>query len=85
MRLRWVDAPRQALRPGITGPAQLLGGRGKEHSALVEDNYARQGSLRLDAEVVALSFLVNIAGKYRIKTMLRDGRLGRRTAALDVR
>jgi lipopolysaccharide/colanic/teichoic acid biosynthesis glycosyltransferase len=64
-RYGW-DAPsfdgRFAVRPGITGLAQVVGGRDLRHSARLDALYARRASVSLDARLVAASFLMNLVG-----------------------
>jgi lipopolysaccharide/colanic/teichoic acid biosynthesis glycosyltransferase len=71
-RLQLYDATllRYKPRPGITGMAQLYAGRGFKVTRLLERRYAAQQSMRLDAAIILLSFLVNIFGKRRIAAWL---------------
>lgn len=76
-RLGWADdgqAFRFRVPPGITGLAQLLGGRSARHSLHLDALYARRGSLWLDIEIILLSFAVNILGKARVRQWMRDRR-----------
>ena len=70
---------------GLTGWGLMLGGQGAEESARLDRVYARHQSLRLDVEVVALSFAVNVLGKSRINRALRDGRIGGQVSRLAQR
>jgi undecaprenyl phosphate N,N'-diacetylbacillosamine 1-phosphate transferase len=76
-RLCW-DGPqldwRFAVRPGITGLSQLLAGRGAGASRRLDRLYLARQSLTLDAQLIALSFAVNIIGKPRVRAWLRRGR-----------
>lgn len=69
-RLGW-DGPehdaRFAMKPGITGLAQLFAGPGAEASAALDARYAQDASALLDLELVALSFVVNLVGKARVR------------------
>ena len=73
VRLGWDDerhARRWHLKPGITGLAQLYGGRGARVSWLMDTAYWRHMSLWLDVKIVLLSFAVNLLGKQRIRQFL---------------
>jgi lipopolysaccharide/colanic/teichoic acid biosynthesis glycosyltransferase len=60
---------RWAVRPGLTGLAQLAATSRRE--ALVLDRcYVRRPSVLLDARVVAMSFVVNFLGKSRARRLL---------------
>ena len=65
-------------RPGITGLAQLYGGRGARHSQRLDRLQIARKSARLDVEVVLASFVVNVVGKKRTKTWLASLRRARR-------
>lgn len=67
-RLGWQgEALRWSVRPGITGTAQLFGrGRGKRVNGWLDRRYIRARSLRLDLQLIALSFAVNLFGKRRV-------------------
>ena len=73
-RLGW-DAQdhdwRFATRPGITGLAQLSSGRGARASERLDRLYLRRQSLALDVQLVALSFVVNVLGKHRVRRWIR--------------
>jgi lipopolysaccharide/colanic/teichoic acid biosynthesis glycosyltransferase len=69
-RLNWSSAHhdwRFAQKPGITGIAQLAGGRSARHSARLDRLYLRRPGVALDVRVIALSFVVNIAGKAAVR------------------
>jgi lipopolysaccharide/colanic/teichoic acid biosynthesis glycosyltransferase len=73
-RLNWSSTChdwRFAMRPGITGLAQLAGGRSARHSARLDRLYMRQQSAALDLRIIALSFAINIVGKTAIRRWLR--------------
>lgn len=73
-RLGWdgpADDARFAVRPGITGLAQVYGGTSARHSRALDALYARKQSLALDLELIAISFAMNLAGKRRVRAALR--------------
>lgn len=77
MRLDWTSTRhdwRFALRPGITGTAQLAGGRSARDSARLDRLYLRRQSAKLDLCIIALSFAVNIIGKARVREWIRPMR-----------
>ncbi|MES2639087.1 MAG: sugar transferase [Myxococcota bacterium] len=65
---------RFAVRPGITGLAQVAGGRTIRESRRYDALYARRSSLGLDATLIGLSFLMNLVGKKRARVAWRHGR-----------
>lgn len=58
------------VRPGITGLAQVVGGRSARHTRALDALYARRASARLDLELVAISFGMNLLGKRRVRHFL---------------
>lgn len=73
-RLNWTsDAHdwRFGVKPGITGLAQVIGGRSARHSARLDRVYLRAQSLALDTHMVALSFAVNVIGKPAVRELIR--------------
>ncbi|MBV8783278.1 MAG: sugar transferase [Gammaproteobacteria bacterium] len=71
-RLQWSGLEwRFAMKPGITGIAQLFGGRDAKHSRRLDRLYLRRQSLPLDARLIALSGVVNLLGKRRVRRWLR--------------
>lgn len=73
-RLNWVSERhdwRFSAKPGITGLAQLVGGRNARHSARLDRLYLQSQSLALDARLVALSFIANIVGKAAVRECFR--------------
>ena len=78
VRLGWDDvahAARWSLKPGITGLAQLYGGRGARVSWLMDTAYRRRVSLWLDVKIVLLSFAVNVLGKRRVRQFLLNTKI----------
>jgi lipopolysaccharide/colanic/teichoic acid biosynthesis glycosyltransferase len=71
-----LDVPAQswrfAIRPGITGLAQLFAGSGRAHSRRLDRLQIARKSLPLDLQIIAASFAVNIAGKTRVRALLRQ-------------
>lgn len=80
VRLGWHDPEmkRWSCKPGVTGLAQLFAGKGRQVSRFLDDRYARQGTIWLDLQVIALSLLVNCLGKYRVRRALSLWRAQRR-------
>lgn len=73
-RLGWKHAShdwRFAARPGITGLSQLLSGRGGRSSSRLDRLYLSRQSVFLDAQLVALSFAVNVLGKRTVQRWIR--------------
>jgi lipopolysaccharide/colanic/teichoic acid biosynthesis glycosyltransferase len=73
-RLGWNGAAFDArfdVPPGITGLAQLLGGRSAEESWRLDRRYLETRSIAVDAAIVLLSFGVNVAGKRRVREWIR--------------
>lgn len=75
-RLGWDDDGRArfSVKPGITGLSQLYAGKGVRVSAFLEQKYIERASFTLDMKIIALSFLVNLFGKRRIKLWLARAR-----------
>jgi undecaprenyl phosphate N,N'-diacetylbacillosamine 1-phosphate transferase len=73
-RLGW-DTPqldwRFGARPGITGLAQILAGRGVVASRRLDRLYLRRQQPRVDAYLVALSGVANLIGKRRLARLIR--------------
>ena len=61
---------RFGVKPGITGMAQVFGTDLWESEAL-DWAYVANPSLRIDAELVAISFVMNTLGKRRVRTLLQ--------------
>jgi undecaprenyl phosphate N,N'-diacetylbacillosamine 1-phosphate transferase len=69
-RLNWSSVHhdwRFAMKPGITGLAQLVGGRSARHTARLDRLYRQRQSVALDVRIIALSFVINIAGKTAVR------------------
>lgn len=62
--LRWN------LKPGITGFAQLYGGQSLKTSWFWDKKYIKSNNLEKDFCVIALSFLMNIFGKTRVRRII---------------
>jgi lipopolysaccharide/colanic/teichoic acid biosynthesis glycosyltransferase len=83
-RLGWTQKEHDArwdVDPGITGLAQLFGGRAARASLRFDKLYAAKRSAWLDTQLIAASFVVNVAGKRRTKGWLRSLRALRRRVA----
>jgi lipopolysaccharide/colanic/teichoic acid biosynthesis glycosyltransferase len=72
-RLGW-DTPahdfRWQCRPGLTGLAQLLGTRADAGALAFDRVHAERWRLRLDCQLIAWSFAVNMFGKRRVRRWL---------------
>jgi undecaprenyl phosphate N,N'-diacetylbacillosamine 1-phosphate transferase len=76
-RLSWSSTHydwRFDMKPGITGLAQLAGGRSARHSECLDRLYLRRQSAALDLRVIALSFIINIAGKAMVRDWILPAR-----------
>jgi lipopolysaccharide/colanic/teichoic acid biosynthesis glycosyltransferase len=58
---------RWRLRPGITGFSQIHAGVGARHSLAWDRLYLRRCRMRTDINLLALTFLMNFAGKQTIQ------------------
>ena len=73
-RLDWSSEHhdwRFAMKPGITGIAQLAGGRSAQHSARLDRLYLRRQCAALDLRMIALSFIINVVGKTAVRQWIR--------------
>jgi len=59
-------------KPGITGLSQLLAGRGAAVSRRLDRLYLSRQDPILDLQLVALSFVVNLVGKQRLRRLMRN-------------
>jgi len=83
-RLGWTRKEHDArwdVTPGITGLAQLLGTTSARAALRLDKLYAAKRSAWLDTQLIAASFVVNLAGKKRTRGWLRKLRSIRRRAA----
>ncbi len=62
---------RASVRPGITGPAQVLAPPTAEQVLDADLRYVAEAGLGADARLVAWSFAMNVVGKQRVRTWLR--------------
>lgn len=72
-RLGWDDAyhaKRWDIKPGITGLAQLYGGRSAKVSWQMDSVYRTRMSWWLDTRIVLWSLAVNVLGKRRVRGWL---------------
>jgi lipopolysaccharide/colanic/teichoic acid biosynthesis glycosyltransferase len=70
VRLGWTEGEMQHrwdVRPGITGLAQIHGGRGAKTSGEDDLAYVRRSSFALDARIVLVSLAINLLGKKRVR------------------
>jgi undecaprenyl phosphate N,N'-diacetylbacillosamine 1-phosphate transferase len=77
VRFGWDDPShdsRWGIKPGITGLCQVFGGDDLDESFRLDIQYLQDQSLRLDLELVAISFAINCFGKRRIRRLLRNHR-----------
>lgn len=63
----WKDNARFEVCPGITGLAQIFGGKSARHTRALDALYARRASVGLDLRLIAISFAMNVVGKDRVK------------------
>ncbi|MEQ1875419.1 MAG: sugar transferase [Bdellovibrionia bacterium] len=74
-RLGWTHGAVMArwfVKPGLTGLAQINSGAGAERSRELDIDYIKRKSLKLDAEIIAVSFVMNVVGKRRAKNFLAE-------------
>lgn len=84
-RLGWTTSAhdfRFAVKPGVTGLAQLLGGRSAAHSLRLDALYIaralRSTPLWPDLTIIIFSFVANVGGKRRARRWMRRMRRGTR-------
>jgi lipopolysaccharide/colanic/teichoic acid biosynthesis glycosyltransferase len=61
---------RWSVRPGLTGPAQLVGSESPRYSLRLDRRYIAHRTLWLDVRMVAMSFLINALGKRHARRLL---------------
>lgn len=84
-RLGWTRKEHDArwdVSPGITGLAQLFGPPSAKGTLRLDKLYAARRSAWLDTQIIAASFVVNLAGKRRTRGWLRKLRALRRRATM---
>jgi lipopolysaccharide/colanic/teichoic acid biosynthesis glycosyltransferase len=72
-RLGWYDSYheiRWKLKPGITGFAQIYGGQHRKTSWFWDKQYIKKHNVLIDLGVIAISFLINIFGKTRVRKIV---------------
>lgn len=72
-RLNWDKEyykNRWSVNPGITGFAQIYGGQNKKTSWFWDKYYIDQNNLFIDLVIIAVSFLMNLFGKTRIRRII---------------
>jgi lipopolysaccharide/colanic/teichoic acid biosynthesis glycosyltransferase len=77
IRLKWNSdyyMLRWSLKPGITGLAQIYGGQNKKTSWFFDKKYILNHGLVKDFCLLAISFMMNIFGKTRIRRMIWKGK-----------
>jgi len=87
-RLAWCDerhAVRWTVRPGITGLAQLFAGRGARLSWFLDRRYIESPSLRLNVAILALSIVIILVGKHRLRRWLRRSRRATRPISIHTK
>ena len=85
-RLGWGGADMDArfsVKPGITGVAQVFGGISARHSWRLDKLYLKRRSVRLDLELIIISFFMNVIGKGRVRAELRRWRRGHRKIHIE--
>lgn len=86
-RLDWTGKKHDArwdVNPGITGLAQLWAPKTARGSLRLDKLYAAKRSAWLDTQLIAASFVVNIAGKRRTRGWLRKLRALRRRMTIRI-
>ena len=76
-RLNWACERHEwrfAMKPGITGLAQLMGGRSARYSSRLDRLYLQRQSVALDVRIIVLSFITNIVGKRNVRSWIRSPR-----------
>lgn len=61
---------RWKLKPGITGFAQIYGGQHRKTSWFWDKYYIQHHNLLIDFAILAISFLMNLFGKTRVRRVI---------------
>lgn len=72
-RLGWNQykyMKRFSVKPGLTGLAQIYGGKGARVSKCFEFSYLKLQSLEMDLRIILVTFVINAFGKERIRRAL---------------
>ena len=72
-RLGWDDSYhkiRWYVKPGITGFAQIYGGQHRKSSWFWDKHYIKNGGCLSDLAIIAVSFLINLFGKTRVRKII---------------
>jgi len=72
-RLGWDDSfhkIRWDSKPGITGFAQVYGGQHRKTSWFWDKHYIEKSNVLVDFGIVAISFLMNIFGKTKVRRII---------------
>jgi lipopolysaccharide/colanic/teichoic acid biosynthesis glycosyltransferase len=72
-RLGWNQykyIKRFSVKPGLTGLAQIYGGRGARISKCFEFSYLKLQSLGMDLQIILITFFMNFFGKQKIRRLL---------------
>lgn len=72
-RLGWSDEYhklRWNIKPGITGFAQIYGGQHRKTSWFWDKYYNSHNNILIDFGIVAISFLMNIFGKTKVRQVI---------------
>ena len=73
LRLGWDNSHydlRWKIKPGITGLAQIYGGQNKKTSWFWDKKYIGSHGIALDLYLLAVSFLMNVIGKRKVRRMI---------------
>jgi lipopolysaccharide/colanic/teichoic acid biosynthesis glycosyltransferase len=84
-RLGWIRKEHDArwdVNPGITGLAQLFNPKAARGTLRFDKLYAAKRSAWLDTQLIAASFVVNLAGKQRTRGWIRRLRALRKRATM---
>lgn len=72
-RLGWGQykyIKRFSVKPGLTGLAQIYGGRGARISRCFDFSYLQLQSFGMDLRIILITFVVNLLGKTRVRRLL---------------